>query len=40
MKDTLSGSAFGNVGNYTLEEIEAAQKLKKKYFSGFRFFFT
>ncbi|MBO7340265.1 MAG: AAA family ATPase [Lachnospiraceae bacterium] len=23
-------SAFGNVGNYTLEEIEAAQKLKKK----------
>ena len=30
MKDTLSGSAFGNVGNYTLEEIEAAQKLKKK----------
>ena len=30
MKDSLSGSAFGNVGNYTLEEIEAAQKLKKK----------
>ena len=32
MKDRdLSGlSAFGNVGNYTLEEIEAAQKLKKK----------
>ena len=32
MKDrNLDGlSAFGNVGNYTLEEIEAAQKLKKK----------
>ncbi|MBQ9489207.1 MAG: AAA family ATPase [Lachnospiraceae bacterium] len=30
MDRDLSGSAFGNVGNYTLEEIEAAQKLKKK----------